>query len=333
LSYFCHKLKLAEREIFRYNKFQKKKGKTMVYFWLILGFICLIYGGNWLVDGSVKLAKRLGVSPLLIGLTLVGFGTSTPELVTSLLAVFDNSEGIAVGNVVGSNIANILLVLGVAAVLSPVKVDLKSFRRDGAFLALSTIMLIIAVLLGRIGHLMGFILVGTLFVYVVYSYLSDKKQQQNEKNSPEIGRPILAFMQTIIGIGLTLLGAKLLVENASLLAREWHISERVIGLTIVAVGTSLPELITSIMSAIHKHNDVAFGNVVGSNIYNALFILGLTAVFMPIVIRENMGIDLWVMTGATAALIGVALWKRQFSRGIGVLFLLAYAAYVWRLFI
>ena len=304
----------------------------MVYVLLIVGLACLIYGGNWLVDGSVKLAKRLGISPLLIGLTLVGFGTSTPELVTSLLAAFNKSEGIAVGNVVGSNIANIFLVLGVAAFLSPVQVDLKSFRRDGTFLALSTIMLIIAVLLGRIGGIMGMILVGTLIVYVVYSYFSDKKQQQQEKASLETGRPLLAFAQTIIGIGLTLLGAKLLVDNASLLAEKWHISKRVIGLTIVAVGTSLPELITSIMSAIHKHNDVAFGNVVGSNIYNALFILGITAVFMPIEIRESMGLDLWVLTGATAALIGIALWRRRFSRGIGALFLLIYAVYVWRLF-
>ena len=305
----------------------------MIYVWLVLGFACLIYGGNWLVDGSVKLAKRLGVSPLLIGLTLVGFGTSTPELVTSLLAVFDKSEGIAVGNVVGSNIANILLVLGVAAVISPVKVDIKSFRRDGLFLTLATLALVVAVLLGRIGFLMGCVLVGMLTFYVVYSYVSDKKQQQLSDNTPVAGNPIWALGQAVIGIALTVWGAKLLVENASLLAREWNISERVIGLTIVAVGTSLPELITSIMSAIHKHNDVAFGNVVGSNIYNALFILGLTAVFMPIVIRESMGFDLWTMVGATAALIGVAFWKKEFSRTIGVLFLLAYAGYVWRLFV
>ena len=304
----------------------------MIYLWLAVGFVCLIYGGNLLVEGSVQLARRLGVSPLLIGLTLVGFGTSTPELVTSLLAVFEGSEGIAVGNVVGSNIANILLVLGVAAVLSPVQVDLKSFRRDGSFLTLATVALIIAVLLGRIGFLMGCILVGLLIFYVVYSYLSDKKLQAAQADSTPSGKPLWAFVKTVAGIGLTLLGAKLLVKNATQLAEQWHISKSVIGLTVVAVGTSLPELITSIMSAIHKHNDVAFGNVVGSNIYNSLFILGITAVFAPIVIQEKMGFDLWVMLGTTAALIGIALWKKQFSRGIGMLFLLAYAGYVWRLF-
>lgn len=306
----------------------------MLYIWLILGFICLIYGGNALVEGSVKLARKMGVSPLLIGLTLVGFGTSTPELVTSLLAVFKNSEGIAVGNVVGSNIANILLVLGVAAVISPIPVDLKAFKRDGSFLVLSTIGLIVAVLLGRIGFGMGTVLVGLLIGYIVYSYLSDRKEQQeSSKNEVPTGKLWLALLQTVGGIALTLLGAKLLVDSAIELAKAWGISESVIGLTVVAVGTSLPELITSIMSAIHKQNDVAFGNVVGSNIYNALFILGLTALFMPVVVPEKMGLDIWIMAAATLALIGVALLKKQFSRPIGILFLLGYAGYVWGLLV
>ena len=304
----------------------------MVYVWLIFGFVFLIYGGNLLVDGSVKLAKRMGVSPLLIGLVLVGFGTSTPELITSLLAVFQKSEGIAVGNVVGSNIANILLVLGTSAVLSPVHVDLKSFKRDGAFLALSTIGLIIALLLGQIGFVMGLILVGLLGGYVVYSYISDRKEQQTEEKEAPSGNKWFALGQTIGGIALTLLGAKLIVYSAVALATRWGISETVIGLTVVAVGTSLPELITSIMSAIHKHNDVAFGNVVGSNIYNALFILGVTALFMPVDVPKAMGRDLLIMTGVTAAFIGIAFWKKQFSRLVGVLFLLGYTYYIWELF-
>ena len=304
----------------------------MVYVWLILGFALLIYGGNLLVDGSVKLARRMRVSPLLIGLTLVGFGTSTPELITSLLAVFQKSEGIAVGNVVGSNIANILLVLGTAAVLSPVHVDLKSFKRDGTFLGISTLGLIIALLLGRIGFLMGFVLVGVLAFYVAYSYFSDRKKQQAEEIDEPVGNKWTALAQTVGGIVLTLLGAKLLVYSAVTLATRWGISETVIGLTVVAVGTSLPELITSIMSAVHKHNDVAFGNVVGSNIYNALFILGMTALFMPVEVPPSIGMDLLIMTGVTAAFIGIALWKKQFSRFVGILFLLAYAFYIWGLF-
>ena len=304
----------------------------MAYILLILGFLGLIYGGNLLVDGSVRLARKWGVSPLLIGLTLVGFGTSTPELMTSLLAVFQGSEGIAVGNVIGSNIANILLVLGVAALLSPVPIDRRSFKRDGLFLGISTIALILAVFSGKIGHWDGIVLVSILIFYVAYSYWSDKKRYKKENTLETEGSGGKALFQTVGGIVLTLAGAKMLVWSATNLAVRWGISESVIGLSIVAVGTSLPELITSIMAAIHRKNEVAFGNVVGSNIYNALFILGLTAVFMPVRVPDGMAEDLWIMVASTAALTGLALWKKELTRWVGVLFLTAYAVYVWRLF-
>ena len=304
----------------------------MVYILLILGFLGLIYGGNLLVEGSVRLAQKWGVSPLLIGLTLVGFGTSTPELMTSLLAVFQKSEGIAVGNVIGSNIANILLVLGVAAVISPVPVDRRAFKRDGLFLGLSTLALIGAVLSGEIGRCLGGLLVGILVFYVAYSYWSEKKRHTREKAQEAGGSGWKALAQTIIGIALTLGGAKMLVYAATNLAVRWHISEAVIGLTVVAVGTSLPEMITSIVAAVRRKNEVAFGNVIGSNIYNALFILGLTAIFMPVRIPAKMGSDLWIMVASTVALMGIAFWKKEFSRRVGILFLTAYAVYVWRLF-
>lgn len=316
----------------------------MVYLLLAVGLLFLIYGGDLLVRGAVQLARRIGVSPLLIGLTLVGFGTSTPELVTSLIAVFKQSEGIAVGNVVGSNIANILLVLGAAAVISPVQVDIKSFKRDSVFLIISTLGILIALAFGQISFILGSILTGLLIVYVVYSYISDKKNQKAIKNqeaelaeltnSNEIkGSFWIPLAKTFIGIALTLGGAKLLVDNAIILARTWGISEAVIGLTLVAVGTSLPELATSVMSAIRHQDDVAFGNVVGSNIYNALFILGITAIFMPILIPQTMSKDIWIMTAVTVALIGIAFWKKRFSRSIGVLFLLVYTLYTYTLFV
>lgn len=312
----------------------------MVYFLLLLGFGLLIYGGDTLVSGSVKVARRMGVSPLLIGLTLVGFGTSTPELVTSLLAAFNESAGIAVGNVVGSNTANILLVLGAAAVISPVKVDVPSFKRDGAFLFLSTLALIAALFVGRINFGMGLVLTLALIGYIIYSYISDRKNQkaikekeqelkEESKGSDNIW---LSLGQTVSGIVLTILGARFLVNSAIELAQTWGISQAVIGLTIVAIGTSLPELITSVMSSIKGHNDVAFGNVVGSNIYNALFILGVTALFIPIDIPTGMDKDIWIMTAVTLTLIGIALLFKRFSRLVGLLFLLAYAVYTWALF-
>lgn len=297
----------------------------MTYLLLALGLFLLFIGGDWLVAGSVAVARRLKVSPLLIGLTLVGFGTSTPELVTSLWATYKGSAGIAVGNVVGSNIANILLVLGVAALLNPVQVKGKSFKRDAAFLVFSTLVLVGASAFGTIGHLLGAVMVGALIFYVIYSYKTEKEiPDDKEKPAPFIS----SFIRALIGILLTLLGAKLLVDNSVALARAWGISESVIGLTIVAVGTSLPELATSIMSAIKKHNDVAFGNVVGSNIYNALFILGVTALFMPVQIPSGMGLDLGIMTLVTALMIGIAFGFKKYSRATGALFLILYALYI-----
>ena len=312
----------------------------MVYFLLFLGFGLLIFGGDTLVSGSVKVAKRLGVSPLLIGLTLVGFGTSTPEMVTSLIAAFKESADIAVGNVVGSNTANILLVLGVSALISPVKVDIQSFKRDGLFLTLSTLAIILASFIGQINFLFGGVLVLSLIGYIVYSYISDRKNQkalqeteaQEEPSGAMTDTVWFSLGQTFLGIALTVLGARFLVNSAIELAQAWGVSQAVIGLTIVAVGTSLPELITSVMSSIKGHNDVAFGNVVGSNIYNALFILGVTALFIPINLSEGMDKDIWIMTAVTLALIGVALLFKKFSRLVGFLFLLAYAVYTWALF-
>ncbi len=308
----------------------------MTYAFLILGLFLLAFGGDTMVSGSVALAKKMGVSTLLIGLTLVGFGTSTPELLTSLLAVIKGSNEIALGNVIGSNIANVLLVLGMAATIAPVHVDIKSFNRDGGFLALSCVLLLAALFLGQISRIMGAILVALLVGYIVYSYLSDKKQQSKKTVDENEQKPVisvgLAFVKTVGGIALMMLGAKLLVDNSIVLARSWGVSEAVIGLTIVAVGTSLPELATSVMSAIRGHNDVAFGNVVGSNIYNALFILGCTALFLPIGVPQSMGTDILLMTAVTGVLIGVAFWKKQFTRPIGFVFLSIYALYNYYLY-
>ncbi len=305
----------------------------MTYILLTIGLALLIYGGNMLVDNAVKLAKHMGVSPLLIGLVLVGFGTSTPELTASLLSAFQGSADIAVGNVIGSNTANILLVLGLAALIRPVPVDVKSFKRDGLFQGLSTLMLAVAIWSDCMGRITGTVFVAVLIFYVFYSYRSDKQMVRKEKTTPRA--PVKVMLRpgflSILGIAITMFGAKLLVDNAVLLAASWGVSEAVIGLTIVAVGTSLPELAASVIAAIKGVSGVAFGNVVGSNIYNALFILGLTAMFIPLP-TANFQIDSLWMVGATAALTVVALWQRQFSRMVGAGFLIAYGVYIYILF-
>ncbi len=306
----------------------------MIYLMLSIGLFLLVYGGNMLVDGSVHVAKKMGLSSLVIGLVLVGFGTSTPELLASLISVYKGSNGIAVGNVVGSNIANILLVLGLAALVHPVQVDIKDFKRDGFVLMLASFFVVGATYLGIINRLMGFVFVLTLIGYVYYCYQTDKKNHQPEIQDEKM--PILslpkALLKSILGIALTMLGAKFLIDNAIELARLWGVSEAVIGLTIVAVGTSLPELTASVIASIKKENGVAFGNVVGSNIYNALFILGTVALILPIRVDASMKMDSVIMLLVAGILTGLAFWKKEFSRTIGALFLCAYAGYLWYLF-
>lgn len=304
----------------------------MIYILILIGFCLLIYGGNMLVDGSVAVAQRMRVSPLLIGVVLIGFGTSTPELMTSLIAAYKNSEGIAVGNVIGSNIANILLVLGVGICIRMVSVRKDSFKRDGLFLIISTLVLLFSLLWGVIGRLFGLIMCATLGYYVYYSYKTEKNHQAQEENlnsfvGGDYKHLLFSVAKVVGGIILTIAGAHVLVTNSIVLAERWKVSETVIGLTIIAVGTSLPELVTSIIASLKKQGELVLGNVIGSNIYNALFVLGLTAVFVPVKVPKDVMIDLSVMIGVTGLLLGLG-WRGSLSRKVGFIFVGLYILYV-----
>ena len=307
----------------------------MAYLTLALGFALLVAGGEALVRGAVAVAARMGVSPLLIGLTLVGFGTSTPELVTSLQAAFDGLPGIAIGNVVGSNSANVLLILGAAAVIAPVAVDRAGFRRDGVALVAATALCIGVVLYGALDRWLGVVLVAALTAYLVVAYRSDRAATATaaaggaEATAAPGGFLWGALALAVGGIAVTIVGARLAVGAAVQIAEVWGIDETVIGLTVVAVGTSLPELVTSVVAALRRQAGIAFGNVVGSNIYNILGILGVTALVRPIAVPPRVGeLDVWVMAGATLALVAVvAAWGR-FGRGTGLAFVAGYVAYV-----
>lgn len=308
----------------------------MIYISFIIGLFLLAFGGDTLVKGAVGLANKMNLSPLLIGIVLVGFGTSTPELMASILAVFQNppAPGIAVGNVIGSNIANILLVLGLTAAISPVFVDKKAFARDSLFLILSTVALCIAVQIGTINFFAGFVLDALLVFYVCYSYYSERKnkkaQKEAKKENEEAfkGSALKAFVITVLGITMTMFGAKLLVDSAVKIARNFGISESIIGLTLVAIGTSLPELATSVMASIRKQNAVAFGNVVGSNIYNALFILGTVALLTPIRIPNDITASLVIMACVTSLLILCGAIYKKIVPFMGFLFLSLYVGYI-----
>jgi cation:H+ antiporter len=310
----------------------------MVYLELVAGFLLLVAGGDSLVRGAVAIARRIGVSPLLIGLTLVGFGTSTPELLTSVQAALAGSPGIAVGNVVGSNTANILLILGIAALISPLRTSPHAFRRDGTVVLLSALACVGVVLFGRLDRPIGVVLVMLLIAYIVYTYrrervVHDASAAMHEAEAsaaePAPTRLWVATLFTLGGMALTVLGARFLVDGAIELARAAGISETIVGLTIVAVGTSLPELVTSVMAAVRRQSDVAFGNIVGSNIYNVLGILGVTAIVRPIPVPPEIArLDIWVMLAATVLLLVFSVTGWRVTRTEGGVLLAAYIAYV-----
>ena len=246
------------------------------------GLLGLVLGGEYLVRGAVALAQRVGLSPLVIGLTVVGFGTSAPELVTSVQAALLGAPDIALGNVVGSNIANILLILGLAAVIAPVAISGRSFARDGTVMLAASLLCLGTVLLGQVDRLAGGVALVGLAAYLIYTFRSDRSGAEPMEPLPDQAPSWLALVWLLGGLLLTILSARFLITGAVALAQAVGLSEAVIGLTIVAVGTSMPELVTSVIAARRGQSDVALGNVVGSNIFNILGVLGITALIQPV---------------------------------------------------
>ncbi len=311
--------------------------------WLAAGLGLLVLGAEGLVRGGVGLARRLGVSPLLVGVTVVAWGTSTPELVVSVEAALKGLDGIAVGNIVGSNIANILLILAVAAVISPITVRPEAIRRDGLFvLGAALLFIALALTTDRLTGWHGVLCLGLLVSTAVITYRQERQggTASGELHAAEAEEvqavpmnPVLAAAMVAGGIGLLVVGGELMIGAAVNIARGFGIPEVVIGLTLVAVGTSLPELVTSVVAAIRRHSDIALGNILGSNIYNILGILGVSSLIAPTAIPpEIAATEMWVMLAATLLLVPAMLSGRV-GRGLGIAMLVAYAAYVGRLIV
>jgi cation:H+ antiporter len=318
---------------------------------LLGGLVLLALGGELFVRGAVRIAERLGVSPLLIGLTLVGFGTSTPELVTSVQASLTGSPGIAVGNIVGSNIANILVILGLSALLVPVAVGRGALWRDGTIGLGAALALAAVAVFGTLDRAVGTAFLLGLVAYIAYAWREERRAPADDHTAAfekalayEETHPRRASVQdagdgrawavaaglAAGGLVLVILGGRLLVDAAVDLARGLGVSEAVIGLTIVAVGTSMPELVTSLVAAWRRHADVALGNVLGSNIYNVLGIGGMTALIAPTAVPPEIArLDVWVMVLAAALvlLLGRSGWRIGRREGAGLI--AGYAAYVW----
>ncbi len=306
---------------------------------LLAGFVLLLGGGEYLVRGAGALALRFGLSHLVVGIIIVGFGTSVPELVASIQAALSGAPGIAMGNVVGSNTANILLILGVGAIIYPVIVSGAAIYRDGVTMVATAALLLFAVWGGQLSTLAGLLFVLLLAAYLVYLIYSDRKangEAAADEDDDDLPKPSKSIWLDIAmvagGTAAVVAGGKLLVDGAISVAQAFDVSDEVIGLTLVAIGTSLPELATSIMAALRKHSDIALGNVLGSNVYNILGIAGITALIKPIPVSAHMvKVDIPVMIAVSVALFVLAVVVRRFGKRVGYAFLAGYAVYIYAL--
>lgn len=300
------------------------------------GLVFLTLGAEGMVRGAVSLANRYGMSALLIGLTLVGFGTSLPELVTSLQAAWNGNSGIAVGNVVGSNIFNILVILGLTALVRKTMVNKAAWRQSGMVMLAVTILAILTfTVVPEMPRWVGALWIGLLFVYLGWEYWmrSRPHKKGSVEPAPEVALVSLptwaSFGFIVAGLVGLMLGAKLLVDGAVSLAQLWSVSETFIGLTIVAAGTSLPVLATSVMAALRRQPEIAVGTIIGSNIFNLLGILGLTALVLPVPIPATIiAVDMWVMLGAAVAFMLFSRVGWRLTRAEGALFIMFYLLYM-----
>ena len=299
---------------------------------VILGIVLLYFGGNLLVDNSSLLARRWGVSSLVIGLTVVALGTSAPELAASITAALRGAPELALGNVIGSNVANIALILGVTALIYPLQTRKPFLRRELPVMIGSAALLPPLLLDGTLSRVDGGLLLVCLGGYL-WALLS-RRESVGEQSDVSSERPWLTTLGALLGLGLLVGGAQLLVSGATSLARSFGVPELVIGLTLVAVGTSLPELATAGIAALRREPDIALGNVVGSNIFNVLFILGATALVRPIHIAYRaVALNLWLMVGLSLLLLPLLLTGLRLGRREGVLLLVLYTFYVGYLYL
>ncbi|MDI3335833.1 calcium/sodium antiporter [Defluviimonas aestuarii] len=300
----------------------------MTYVLFLLGLVGLFLGGEVLIRGAVGVARRFHVPPLIIGLTIVGFGTSTPELLVGLQAALAGAPALAIGNVIGSNIANILLILGSSALIAAVPLPLPTMRRDFAVMIGATLVLWLMLAGGTVTRTEGLFLVAALGAYLWLCLRNAAGSEPPATEEPP--RPVWQSVAMALGgLVILMIGARLLVDSSTEIARAFGVSEAVIGLTIVAIGTSLPELATAIIAALRGHSEIAVGNILGSNVFNIFGILGVTATVTPIPVEPRfVGLDMALALAAALAMLGFAALPGRVGRAGGVALLAAYAGYI-----
>lgn len=303
--------------------------------YIVLGLAMLVFGANGLVDGSCTIARRFKVSEFVIGLTIVGFGTSCPELVVSLTGAFAGSADIAIGNVAGSNIFNVLLILGITAVIMPVSISKSNTKRDIPITFITTALLIVFALLGSsINRIEGIFALLLFAAYIYFCFKNDKKQS-SEQQQVKQGNIYLAILYVALGLAGLIIGGNLIVNNSVALAKQIGISEKVIAITLLAGGTSLPELVTCIVAAAKKKDQLALGNILGSNVFNILLVLGGAAVVTPLS-TKSMTIFDWTalfMSGAILLLWSIIKPKDKITKPKGLIMIILYLSYLTLLFI
>ena len=303
------------------------------------GLVALVLGAGWLVRGAAKLALSFGISPLVVGLTVVAFGTSAPELAVSAGAVLDGKVDIAIGNVVGSNILNVLLILGASAVITPLVVHLQLIRQEVPIMIAASVALLLMMLDGVVATWESALLVGAMVIYTVFLVWQSRRQSASadaefegevDLNSTWDRHWSVQLGLILLGLVALVTGSHFLVEAAVTTAKQWGVSDMVIALTIVALGTSLPEIATSVTAALKGQRDMAVGNVVGSNTFNILGCLGISGMLSTsgLVVAESViHFDAWVMLAVALACLPIFISGREIARWEGVVFLLYYAAY------
>ena len=296
----------------------------------VSGLVMLCFGGNWLVSGGVAIAKKFRISNLVIGMTIVAYGTSTPELAASVAAAGEHSA-IILGNIIGSNIANVGMVIGVAAILAPLAVRKSVLKKEIPIMLGVSFLLVLLSIDGELSTYDGALLLAGLGVFAYYTFKDAMKQrEENTEESAEQSKNNLYLKSAgLIGIGVILLyvGARLTVDNAVVLATEFGLSEKIIGLTVIAIGTSLPELITSIIAIRKGHADIGIGNIIGSNIYNILMIMGVGAALGGVMVGADVYVDYTIMIIFSLSLL-LALKTGMIGRAMGIALTIGYVAYL-----
>ena len=295
----------------------------------VVGLALLCFGGNWLVSGGVIIAKKFRISNLVIGMTIVAYGTSTPELAASVAAAGEHSA-IILGNIVGSNIANVGMVIGIAAILVPLAVRKSVLKKEIPIMLGVSVLLVLISIDGEISQYDGILLLGGLGVFAIYTFKDVIKQRNDNFEKTDQNKKNIYLKSTGLiglGIGLLYIGAILTVDNAVILAKEFGLSEKIIGLTVIAIGTSLPELITSIIAIRKGHTDIGIGNIIGSNIYNILMIMGVGATLGGVIISSDVYVDYAIMILFSLSLL-IALKTGIINRAMGICLAIGYVVYL-----